>query len=133
MPPICTRTSPFGAAVTLYGTREIARCTSGSVNLRPMKRLIEKIVFSGLMIAWRRATWPTIRSPVLGLTATTDGISRPPSAEGMTIGSPPSMTATTELVVPRSMPMIFAHAFASWLRSSLPAVLAGVIVVRGPH
>src|SRR5258706_12889280 len=25
----------------------------------------------------------------------------------MTVGSPPSMTATTELVVPRSMPMIF--------------------------
>jgi hypothetical protein len=24
----------------------------------------------------------------------------------MTVGSPPSMTATTELVVPRSMPMI---------------------------
>jgi hypothetical protein len=25
----------------------------------------------------------------------------------MTVGSPPSMTATTEFVVPRSMPMIF--------------------------
>ena len=28
-----------------------------------MKRLIEKIVFSGLVIAWRRATCPTNRSP----------------------------------------------------------------------
>jgi hypothetical protein len=26
---------------------------------------------------------------------------------GMTIGSPPLITATTELVVPRSIPMIF--------------------------
>ncbi len=71
-----------------------------------MKRLIEKIVFSGLTIACRRATWPTMRSPVLGLTATTDGTSRPPSEEEITVGSPPSMIATTELVVPRSIPMI---------------------------
>ena len=30
-----------------------------------MKRLIEKIVFSGLVTAWRLATWPTSRSPLL--------------------------------------------------------------------
>src|SRR3990170_1184062 len=71
-----------------------------------MNRLIEKIVFSGLTIAWRRATCPTMRSPVFGLTATTDGTSRPPSEDGITVGSPPSMMATTELVVPRSIPMI---------------------------
>ena len=70
-----------------------------------MKRLIEKMVFSGLVTACRLATWPTSRSPVL-VNATTDGVSRPPSALVMTTGSPPSMTATTELVVPRSMPMI---------------------------
>ena len=45
--------------------------------------------------------------PLAGLVkATTDGTVRPPSALGMTTGSPPSMTATTEFVVPRSMPMI---------------------------
>ena len=71
-----------------------------------MKRLIEKMVFLGLVTAWRLATWPTSRSPSL-VNATTDGVVRPPSALGMTTGSPPSMTATTELVVPRSMPMIF--------------------------
>src|SRR5512132_2556026 len=70
-----------------------------------MKRLMLKMVFSGVVMAWRFATWPTSRSPLLAK-ATTDGVMRPPSALVITCGSPPSMTATTELVVPRSMPMI---------------------------
>src|SRR5437899_9822523 len=72
-----------------------------------MNRLIENTVFSRLTAAWRRASWPTRRSPDL-VKATTDGVVRPPSAFGMTTGSPASMTATTELVVPRSMPTVFA-------------------------
>ena len=35
-----------------------------------------------------------------------DGVVRAPSSFVMTLGSLPSMTATTEFVVPRSMPMI---------------------------
>ena len=70
-----------------------------------MNRLIEKMVFSGLVTACRLATCPTSRSSVL-LNATTDGVSRLPSGFVTTDGSPPSITATTELVVPRSMPMI---------------------------
>src|SRR5829696_5184809 len=70
-----------------------------------MKRLIENTVLVGLVMACRLATWPTSRSPPL-VNATTDGMVRPPSALGMTVGSPPSITATTEFVVPRSMPMI---------------------------
>src|SRR5512144_894908 len=70
-----------------------------------MNRLIEKMVCLGFVTAWRFATWPTSRSPSL-VNATTEGVVRPPSALGMTTGSPPSMTATTELVVPRSIPMI---------------------------
>jgi hypothetical protein len=54
--PMTTRTSPFEAALTLYGTCLSASWTSGSENFRPMKRLTEKMVFSGLVIAWRRAT-----------------------------------------------------------------------------
>jgi hypothetical protein len=30
-----------------------------------MNRLMEKIVFSGFVTAWRFATWPTSLSPVL--------------------------------------------------------------------
>src|SRR5688572_19715039 len=70
-----------------------------------MKRLIEKMVFFGLVIDWRLATWPTSRSSVL-VKATTEGVVRLPSALGMTLASPPSMTATTLLVVPRSIPMV---------------------------
>ncbi len=72
-----------------------------------MKRLMEKIVFSGLVTACRLATVPTSRSPPL-LKATTDGVVRPPSAFSMTVGSPPSRTAMHEFVVPRSMPMVLA-------------------------
>ena len=72
-----------------------------------MKRLMEKMVFSGLVMAWRLATWPTSRSPLLEK-ATMEGVVRAPSSFAMTLGSPPSRTATHELVVPRSIPMIFA-------------------------
>src|SRR5271165_2844178 len=70
-----------------------------------MKRLMEKMVFSGLVIACLLATWPTKRSPFL-VNPTTEGVVRPPSSLGMTLGSPPSITATTELVVPKSIPII---------------------------
>src|SRR5215470_20301567 len=69
----------------------------------PMWRFTERIVRSGLVIAWRFATSPTRTSPVLE-NATTDGVVRDPSALGATTGSPASRTETTELVVPRSMP-----------------------------
>src|SRR5258705_10944667 len=69
----------------------------------PMWRFTDRIVRSGLVIACRLATSPTSTSPVFE-NATTDGVVRAPSALGMTEGSPASSTATTELVVPRSMP-----------------------------
>ncbi len=70
-----------------------------------MKRLIEKMVFCGLVTAWRLATVPTSRSPEAAK-ATTEGVVRPPSAFSITVGSPPSRTAMQEFVVPRSMPMV---------------------------
>src|SRR5690606_26346082 len=68
----------------------------------PMWRLTERMVLSGLVIAWRLATSPTKISP--SLKATTDGVVRAPSAFGITVGSPPSRVAMTLLVVPRSIP-----------------------------
>src|ERR671931_670878 len=85
----------------------LSRSTAGSLYLRPMKRLMEKMVFSELVMAWRLATWPTNLSPDL-VKATTEGVVRLPSLLGITTGSPPSMTAMHELVVPRSMPMTLA-------------------------
>ena len=68
-----------------------------------MCRLTERIVRSGFVIAWRLATSPTRISPFFEK-PTTEGVVRAPSAFGMTTGSPASSTATTEFVVPRSIP-----------------------------
>ncbi len=80
-------------------------CTSASVNLRPIRRLTAKKVFLGLVTAWRLAEAPTRTSPSL-VNATIDGVVRSPSAFSMTRAFPPSMIATHEFVVPRSIPMI---------------------------
>ncbi len=66
-----------------------------------------KNVFSGLVTAWRLAGSPTITSPS-SVKATIEGVVRMPSAFSMTLGVLPSMTATQELVVPRSIPITFA-------------------------
>src|SRR4051812_7393160 len=78
------------------------------------------MVLAGFVTAWRLASRPTRRSPVLAK-ATTEGTVRPPSADGMTVGSPPSITATTELVVPRSIPMILPMDVAA------PVLLSGSV------
>src|SRR5262252_9354555 len=82
-----------------------------------MKRLMEKMVFSGFVIACRFATWPTRVSPSF-VKATTEGVRRLPSWLEMTVGSPPSTTATTEFVVPRSIPITFAMSSLSCLEVS---------------
>ena len=111
LPPASTRTSSFWPFTTLYGTMVISSSTSS--NLRPMKRLIENTVFSGFVTCCRRAGAPTSRWPSF-VNATTDGVVRPPSAFGITAGSPPSRVAMHELVVPRSIPMVFAMCFVSF-------------------
>src|SRR5690348_6332338 len=68
------------------------------------------MVRSGLVTAWRFAGWPTSRSPS-SVNATIDGVVRMPSAFSMTLGVLPSITATHELVVPRSIPMTFPMVF----------------------
>ena len=115
LPEAVTRASPFSPFSTAYGTIVISSETSS--HLRPMKRLIEKIVFSGFVTCWRRAGAPTSRWPSFA-NATTDGVVRPPSAFGITVGSPASSTAMQEFVVPRSMPMVFAIEWCSFLERS---------------
>src|SRR6266436_5976677 len=85
----------------------MSRCTTSSSNLRPMRRLMANRVFWGLVTAWRLAGWPTSTSPSL-VKATIEGVVRSPSLFSITRGLPPSMMATHELVVPRSMPITFA-------------------------
>src|SRR6185437_11385101 len=85
----------------------ISRRTTSSSNLRPMRRFTANRVFCGLVTAWRLADWPTRTSSSL-VKATMDGVVRSPSLFSITRGLPPSMMATHELVVPRSMPITFA-------------------------
>src|SRR5262245_53282761 len=82
-----------------------------------MWRFTDRMVRSTLVTACRLATSPTRTSPDLA-NATTDGVVREPSALGMTVGSPPSSTATTLFVVPRSMPT--ARAMSGYLRVVRP-------------
>src|SRR3954451_14918210 len=77
------------------------------------------MVRSGVVMAWRLATSPTRTSPALEK-PTTDGVVRPPSALGITMGSPASRTLTTELVVPRSMPTALG-------------MVASAVCLRGEH
>src|SRR5512138_2213259 len=65
------------------------------------------MVFLALVTAWRLAGAPTRISPS-SVYAMIEGVVREPSEFSMTLGLPPSMIATHEFVVPRSMPMIFA-------------------------
>src|SRR6266702_5610954 len=72
-----------------------------------MRRLIANSVFCGFVTAWRFAGWPTSTSPSL-VNAMTEGVVRSPSLFSITRGFPPSMMATQEFVVPRSMPITLA-------------------------
>src|SRR3972149_9215784 len=77
------------------------------------------MVFLALRTIWRLAT-----SPTKFLTgSTTDGVMfLPVSAAGITLGRPPSITATTEFVVPKSIPtiLLISLSFLCNLYSSMP-------------
>src|SRR5215813_10414141 len=104
LPRLSTQASPLSPGMILYGTRSISRLTIGSSMRRPISRLIAKNVFSGLVTAWRFAAWPTRRSPD-SVKATIEGVVRIPSLFSITLAFLPSITATHEFVVPRSIPM----------------------------
>src|SRR6185437_11740489 len=81
------------------------------------------MVFSGLVTAWRLAGWPTRRSPS-SEKATIEGVVRMPSEFSMTFGFLPSMTATHEFVVPRSIPMTFPMVLISFFLRQVGRALA---------
>ena len=85
----------------------ISFCTTSSLNFLPIKRLIANSVFLGLVTAWRLADWPTNTSSSL-VKATIEGVVRSPSLFSITRDLPSSNTATHELVVPKSIPIILA-------------------------
>src|SRR5215475_912060 len=101
---LSTQASPFSPVMILYGTRSMSLLTIGSLNRRPISRLIAKKVFSGLVTDWRFAAWPTRRSPD-SVNATLDGVVRALSLFSMSLALLPAITATQEFVVPRSMPI----------------------------
>ena len=95
----------FKSFVTWYGS-----CLASfdiSLSFDPIKRFTEKNVFSGLITACRFAIWPTNNSCFL-VYATIEGVVLKPSALIITLGWPPSIAATTEFVVPKSIPTTFA-------------------------
>jgi hypothetical protein len=53
------------------------------------------------------AIWPTSLSP-FSVKPTTEGVKREPEALIKVFGAEPSITATTENVVPKSIPMVLA-------------------------
>src|SRR6185436_6096824 len=71
------------------------------------RRLMAKSVFIGLVTPCRLAGRPTSLS-LSSVNATIDGVVLDPSAFSSTLGLDPSITATHELVVPRSMPITLA-------------------------
>ena len=76
----------------------------------PINRLIEAIVFVGLVTACLLAGSPTLISPP-STKAITEGVVLLPSALGITTGSLPSITETQEFVVPKSIPIILLIIF----------------------
>ena len=62
-------------------------------------------MFSEFVMACRLAAAPTSFYPSL-VKETTEGVVLAPSAFSMTLGVLPSITATQEFVVPRSIPMM---------------------------
>ena len=116
----------MGAAVIVVATGGLLWYLVHPGSFGTTEQILAVGVFCAFVAAWRFAVCPTSRSPLVAK-PTTDGVVRAPSALGMMRMSifPPSLastTATQELVVPKSIPMIFpTDASADQLTASPPA------------
>ena len=86
----------------------------------PIFRLIDRTVRSGARTYWLRAALPTSSWPWASRPTTEGKIGSPSSSR--TTARPSRMTATSLLVVPRSIPMI-VQSPCSWLLPVIPRVL----------
>src|SRR5882724_3473936 len=85
---------------------------------------------SGVSIRYLRAVLPTLIW-LFPSSATTDGTRFEPSSPGMTTGVSPCMNATSEFVVPRSIPTMRSVAILYLLSLWLPLCDSVSSVVRG--
>ena len=100
-----TQASPFLAFMILYGTLSISFFTKLSSNFRPIRRLIANNVFSGLLTACLFADCPTKDLSSSLVYATMEGVVLSPSLFSITFAWSPSIMATHEFVVPKSIPI----------------------------
>ena len=96
--------SPLSEFTILNGADSISFFTVVSLKFLPINLLTAKIVFSGFVTACLFAGWPTNFSS-LSVKATTEGVVLAPSAFSKTFGCEPSIMATQEFVVPKSIPI----------------------------
>src|SRR5207248_389471 len=90
-----------------------------------MKRLIEKMVFSGFVTCCRRAGAPTSRWPSF-VNATTDGVVRPPSAFGITVGS--DIDFGTEIAKQMGVKAVFKNTVFDSIIAALKAKKCDAII-----
>ena len=82
----------------------ISDWTSGSLNLRPMRRSTSKMVLWGFTVIWLFAVSPTRIS--VSVKATYDGVVRLPWSLAIILTLSFCQIPTQEYVVPKSMPTI---------------------------
>src|SRR4051812_4409586 len=95
-------------------------------HLRPISRFTETTVRSALVTDCLRASAPTRRLPFLAM-ATTEGVRRYPARFGITTGVPACTVATTELVVPRSMPITGSRAVSHAFQENARLLVLGML------
>ena len=107
--------APFKIVNSEKGDVSISFFTDGSSKFLPINLLTANTVFSGLVTACLLAGCP-INFSFSSVNATTDGVVLAPSVFSKTLACVPSIMATHEFVVPKSIPIILLIILMSLLR-----------------
>ena len=113
LPLDSNQASLLSALIILNGTLAISFLTDLSSKFLPINLFTANRVFSGLVTACLLADWPTNISS-FSPNATTEGVVLAPSAFSKTFACLPSIMATHELVVPKSIPITLLIKLASF-------------------